>query len=159
MGAAPFLKLAEKSCFLTCPTEWKWRKTGRSLGVEVAADKTNQEPKIISFSLHLVIFTFPVPWAAFQRKGQAVLPWAKSEGRVTQETKQEGWTGGTEWLEWKSAMCTHRPRRLGHCGKASWDPVDRFTASTWHRWSRMDGRTLEADLYKSCESCREQELG
>lgn len=35
-GNLPFLKLAEKSCFLTCPTEWKWRKTARSLGVEVA---------------------------------------------------------------------------------------------------------------------------
>lgn len=35
-GNLPFSKLAEKSCFLICPTEWKWRKTVRSLGVEVA---------------------------------------------------------------------------------------------------------------------------
>lgn len=115
-GNLPFLKLAEKSCFLTWPTEWKWRKTGRSSGVEVAwlfcdqivvaADKTKQEPKIISFSFHLVIFTFPVPWAAFQRKGQAVLPWAKFEGRATQETKQEG-LNRRNWMTWMKECNVH----------------------------------------------------
>lgn len=36
----------------------------------MAAEKTDQVPKIISCSLHLVMVTFPVPWAAFQSKRQ-----------------------------------------------------------------------------------------
>lgn len=35
-GKLPLLKLAAKSCFLICPTEWKWGKTVQSLSVEVA---------------------------------------------------------------------------------------------------------------------------